>query len=381
MADDDFYRSLKSFSSFEQVVDPSVYKALPDGWYLGLSDVVDSTGAIAAGKYKSVNMAGACVISAVTNALEGASFPFVFGGDGASFAVPESAVETVREVMAASAAWVSDELDLELRVAVMPVSEARSAGHDVLVANYAASGDVGYAMFSGGGLAWAEAAMKRGEFNIEAAPSGTLLNLEGLSCRWTPLKARKGHILSLLLMPGEKGASAGFYKVVQDLLALIAGASGEAHPVPEDGPQYGWRSSGVGIEARTPGEEAHMPNKVKVWFTHVMAWVLFKTKWKMGEFDPAHYRRHVGLNTDFRKFDDGLRMTLDCDDALDSKIMVQLEAALAEGHAFYGVHRQNAALMTCIVPSILQDDHMHFLDGADGGYAEASRGLKAQIAG
>ena len=32
-------------------------------------------------------MAGASVIAAVTNALEGREFPFVFGGDGASFAV------------------------------------------------------------------------------------------------------------------------------------------------------------------------------------------------------------------------------------------------------------------------------------------------------
>ena len=32
-------------------------------------------------------MAGAAVIAAVTNALDGREFPFVFGGDGASFAV------------------------------------------------------------------------------------------------------------------------------------------------------------------------------------------------------------------------------------------------------------------------------------------------------
>jgi hypothetical protein len=29
--------------------------------------------------------------------------------------------------------------------------------------------------------------------------------------------------------------------------------------------------------------------------------------------------------------------------------------------------------MTCIVPSIETDDHLHFLDGADGGYALAAR--------
>jgi len=38
---------------------------------------VESTKAIAEARYKAVNMAGAAVIAAVTNALEGREFPFV----------------------------------------------------------------------------------------------------------------------------------------------------------------------------------------------------------------------------------------------------------------------------------------------------------------
>ena len=34
--------------------------------------------------------------------------------------------------------------------------------------------------------------------------------------------------------------------------------------------------------------------------------------------------------------------------------------------------------MTCIVPSILRDDHIHFVDGADGGYTAAAAAMKAQ---
>jgi hypothetical protein len=32
--------------------------------------------------------------------------------------------------------------------------------------------------------------------------------------------------------------------------------------------------------------------------------------------------------------------------------------------------------MTCIVPSYTADNHFHFIDGAEGGYAEAARRLK-----
>jgi len=41
------------------------------------------------------------------------------------------------------------------------------------------------------------------------------------------------------------------------------------------------------------------------------------------------------------------------------------------------MHLQKTAMMTCIVPSAYSADHMHFVDGADGGYAFAARALRA----
>src|ERR1044071_4567757 len=84
---DSFYAGVPVFRGFGRLMDPQLYLALPDDWTVGIADVVQSTAAIAAKRYKAVNMAGASVIAAVTNALEQREFPFVFGGDGASFAV------------------------------------------------------------------------------------------------------------------------------------------------------------------------------------------------------------------------------------------------------------------------------------------------------
>jgi len=49
------------------------------------------------------------------------------------------------------------------------------------------------------------------------------------------------------------------------------------------------------------------------------------------------------------------------------------------GVAVYGTYRQDSVLMTCLVPSAVEDDHMHFIDGGGGGYAQAARMLKAQL--
>ena len=113
-------------------------------------------------------MAGAAVIVAVTNALGEREFPFVFGGDGASFAVPAEAADAARQALAETATWVKEDLDLTLRIGMVPIAEIRAHGLDVRVARYAPSENISIAMFSGGGIAWADAAMKHGEIAVAA---------------------------------------------------------------------------------------------------------------------------------------------------------------------------------------------------------------------
>ena len=49
----------------------------------------------------------------------------------------------------------------------------------------------------------------------------------------------------------------------------------------------------------------------------------------------------------------------------------------AKGILRYGTHRQQAAMMTCFTPSPTQSNHVHFIDGALGGYAMAASALKS----
>src|ERR1700737_4256471 len=183
---DRFYGSIPVFRGFGSLMDPALYSALPDDWTIGVADIVESTRAIAEARYKAVNMAGAAVIAAVTNALDGREFPFVFGGDGASFAVSPDDLGRARDALAATAIWVKDDLNLVMRVALVPVAAGGGRGLAARVARFGPSPNLSYAMFSGGGLGWAEAAMKRGEFAVPVAPPGTQPDLSVLSCSPTP---------------------------------------------------------------------------------------------------------------------------------------------------------------------------------------------------
>jgi hypothetical protein len=116
-------------------------------------------------------------------------------------------------------------------------------------------------MFSGGGVAWAEAALKRGEFAVSPAPPGTWPDLTGLSCRFQEIKATHGRMV--------------------------------------------------------------------------------------------------------------IDCTADLAEALDRRL------AAASNIAYYGLHRQEAAIMTCFTPSAVRVDHVHFIDGAQGGYTASATALKA----
>lgn len=376
----DFYASLTPFSRFADVLDTARYQPLPADWIVGTADVVNSTGAIAQGRYKDVNMVGASVISAALNALEGHSFPFVFGGDGAALAVPGSARATVAQALADVQSWAGAETGLKLRAAITPLQAIRDAGLDVTVARFDASPHVSYAMFSGGGLAWAEKQMKAGAFAVPPSPAGRRPDLKGLSCRWQPIPARQGLIASLLVTPARGTADPDFQRAVGEIVRLIAEESREGHPVPSAGPASHYRPASLDLEAKaTRGSTDLKQHRKALKKQALIARLLDLTGLKLGTFDMRRYKKTLVANTDFRKFDDGLKLTLDCSEGLARRIEEKLEAARRTGALYYGLHRQAEAQMTCIVPSYLTDDHFHFVDGSAGGYARAAESMKAQM--
>jgi hypothetical protein len=375
---DPFYTSVPVFRSFRSLMEPTLYAPLPDDWTLGVADIVQSTEAIHANRYKAVNMAGAAVIAAVKNALGGREFPYVFGGDGASFAVPPRYLMRAREALAATAAWVKDDLNLAMRVALVPVASVHAQGLDVRVARFAPSPNVSYAMFSGGGLGWADAAVKRGEFAVACAPASARPDLTGLSCRFAPIPTARGVILSLLIMPADGANPEAFRAVIEEVLALIENSPGTSKPVPPAGPSLQWPPAGAELEART-ARSVRMPLLVRrsiVVARTFLYYLIMRYKIRVGRFVPATYLEQVVENSDFRKFDDALRMILDCTPDLAVTIEKRLVTAASAGTVRYGLHTQDAALMTCFTPSPTESNHVHFIDGAGGGFAAAATAMK-----
>jgi Protein of unknown function (DUF3095) len=372
----DFYASLPVFDNFADAVKAKNYRPLPDDWVIGFSDVVGSTQAIAEGRYKAVNMVGAGVIAAVANALERRPFPFVFGGDGASFAVSPSDGPSAARALAAMAAFAHAEFELDLRIATIPVRDIRAAARDVRVARFAVSEHCNYAMFAGGGLSWFEERAKRGDYAAPPAPPGALPDLSGLSCRWGVAPAKHGLVLSVIVSP--RGDDPRYPALVDEVVGLALAAAQSGRPITVESLGVGAAGQAIALEAAAV--KASGVSRTRARLTAAMNYLVGLTfhrfKLKAGGFDAALYAAEVAANADFRKYDDGLRMTLDCAPAFADDLEARLAAA--DDFADWGVFRQRAAQITCFVPSIAEHGHVHFVDGAEGGYTMAATAMKAR---
>ena len=112
-----FYRDLEPFHHFvEEVFQARHYRPLPADWLLVVTDISGSTKAVESGKYAEVNYVGAACIVAVHNALPQLELPAVFGGDGATLAIPPSMRAATVTALQATQRWARDNFQLELRV-------------------------------------------------------------------------------------------------------------------------------------------------------------------------------------------------------------------------------------------------------------------------
>lgn len=161
-----FFQDLPLRKRFDELAQSESYTPLPGDWLIGIADIEGSSDLIEAGAYKTVNTIGVAVISAQLNTHKGRAFPYVFGGDGAVFAVPPEDAERAREALGAVSCWAREEFDITLRIASATVAEIRAGGKEVSIARYHVSKDADYSMFSGGGVSWLEEEMKSGRFRL-----------------------------------------------------------------------------------------------------------------------------------------------------------------------------------------------------------------------
>lgn len=367
----EFYEKLPVITDFNNMTDRQFYRDLPSDWSIIVTDVKGSTKAVAAGKYKDVNLIGAATISSIQAKLKTLNFPFVFGGDGATVVLPNEAIEKVRGELIALMNISKKKFGLELRVGMILNSELLEKDIKTKISRYRINPNQSIAVFSGGGLKEADRIIKDQYDKYQLKDSNPIAgsDLSNLSCRWNPIPSKKGKILTLLI---ESIGVEDHYKEILQRINEIMGKD-----IAQSGPMNLEKMSYKSF-LRCLIEESRFSLSFKRLKDIFFSIVLFK--W--GKFknypNVENYRNQMGSHSDYKKFDDMIRLVLDCSIDQIESIKTYLEEQYQKGTIIYGTHLSDTALMTCLVETIDDGGHIHFIDGGDGGYTSASVQLKAQ---
>lgn len=383
---DQFYADLTPFTEFSEVVQDSMFTTVPDDWCLIISDIPGSTAAIGAGRYKDVNVIGAATIVGALNASKNYEIPFVFGGDGATFAVPPTIEGKVLKALRMARWTAQTRFKMDLRIGSFNVGELRKTSGEVRVAKYVLSSQIELAMFRGQGMRAAEAQLKdpalAAKFAATFAPIEASNDVfDGLECRWNPLKPEKGFAASLIIIARDEGPIGQeiyleFLKKIDEIIGRDRLSPVSKVSIPLSWPpkdlmgEVRIRSAGLNFFGRTY-------YLLRALVTSFFGYLILKGNRDVGNFSTRKYLQDLIHNSDYRKFDNGLRMVLDCSLEQAARLKGYLEGRHAAGEIFYGVQMSKSALMTCLVFS--WDNHVHFIDGSDGGYASAAKQLKEQM--
>lgn len=357
------------------------YSELARDWYIIVTDVQNSTQAIEAGLYREINAIGGSTIAAVLNAVKPNQVPYVFGGDGASFCVPEKTLEKVKQALKGCQEIAQQAHNLNLRVGLIAYQELSSPIH---LCKYQATKNLHQYFFMGGGMEEADHKIKASTtYHLD---SNTLSDADfsGFECRWNSVPSAK-EITFSLLVKARTSSEKDALKVYDALIEKIHHLFGDVidyHPLNAKGLSLSLSADKLNVELLTKTQHKN------VW----QRWVALQTLrlqnligiyWmKFGKIaigaNWGEYKQDLVVNSDFIKIDDTYRTVMSAEQKTLDKLIDWLEEQHQAERLFYGCHTSHSAIITCLINKT-GIEHIHFVDCAEGGYAMAAKQLKAQI--
>ena len=374
-----FYSELpvNTISISDLVADKSLFSEVPEDWHVLISDIKNSTQAIKKGKHNEVNLVATGSIIAVLNIVypEKIKVPFFFGGDGATILVPSKHLESAMSALEKHRKNTLENFGFELKIGHISVAEIYREKIELIIAKAQINDIFNIPVILGNGLQYAENLiknedpLKKGNFQKDEFP----LNLKGMQCKWDKIKPPEEtqEVVSLIVTGcGDQDPS----KIFSEVLKAIDEIYGSA-------------------KRRKPITIKRL--RLKASFKKINS----EMRAKLGRFDGFYLLKNL-VKTNFGKFylknsKAGKRYlqklveltdTLTIDGRINTVIIGTSEQRISlisfldhlerSKKIKYGLHVSQESVMSCYVRDMGTNEHIHFVDGADGGYTRAANSLK-----
>jgi hypothetical protein len=355
----------------------NLFSGLPDDWHVIITDIKGSTQAVLNGRHEDVNLIATGSIVTVLNIAFGMSItvPFFFGGDGATFIVPFSLMGKIMSALALYRANVLANFNLDLRTGTIPVKKIYAEGHEIRIAKFSSSVSFTIPIVLGSGLSYAEQLIKGKDYLLsQDVTKEEEPDLSGMQCRWDKIAPPKNkeEIVTLLVIACNTDQQAKVFKKVLEKMDELYGSPEKRQPISVSRLKLKTTFSRLGNEMRARLGKIKWFELLKTWLFALYVHVYFSTR------KGKKYLKSLVEMSDTLVIDGKINTVISGTAVQRANLQKLLDEMESAGEIIYGIHSSSASIMSCYVRNI-EDDHIHFVDGSEGGYTKAAKMLKTKL--
>lgn len=376
---DHFYNDLKDNEiSLAQLMDKKeLFENVPVDWHVIITDIKGSTTAVSDGLHETVNFIATGSIVAVLNLAYKANItiPFFFGGDGATFIVPDAIFQPAMQVLQLYSANILTNFNLSLRTGAVSVTEIYKEGFDLLLSKNKISTTLTIPVLLGNGLNYAEKIIKGEDYLFHCdRDEDCQPDLNGMQCRWDKISPPKkdNEVVTLLIIAAKGVAQSDAFKKVFLHMDNTYGVPRTRQPISVSKLKLNPSFSRLSTEMMARIGSVKAWDFIKTWVTNFYGYIYFRTGKGM------RYLKRLVEMSDTLVIDGRINTVISGTADQRQRLTKALDQLEREGTIWYGIHVSNSAVMSCYVRD-LEDGHIHFVDGAEGGYTKAAGMLKGKI--
>ncbi|MFT4536470.1 MAG: hypothetical protein ACJA1A_002990 [Saprospiraceae bacterium] len=377
-----FYQRLKKQNKglVELLSHEESFSHVPDDWYVFVVDIENSTLAVEGGFHEDVNLSAAGSIVAVLNEIKKTDkeikIPYFFGGDGTTFIIPSKFQKQIFSLLENYRHHVQLTTSLILRVGCVEVSEIYKLNHKIKIARFVLTKHLTVPIVLGTGLKHAEKVIKSSFVDTkQKIEKFEPVNLDGMTCRWKEIGPREQEkkIVCLLAYCSEDQNQADVYKSVVGEIDRIFGDYKARNPISKSKLQ-------LELSFRKIREELKITKGAYSLLTLVINWIgsvfanlhfkLFKEK--------IEYLKNIPTSSDTMMIDGAINTVFSGTQAKIDQFIEFIDELESVGKLNYGIHVTHSSIMSCYVES-QKNNHIHFVDGTEGGYTRAAMMYKSKI--
>lgn len=375
-----FYTNLPSHeqSINELLAQPEVFQQIPGDWHVIVTDIKNSTAAVKDGGSEIINLAATGSIIAALNIATPAKIdlPFFFGGDGATLLVPPDVLAEIMAALKQHQTNIKAEFNLDLRVGSLAIAAVYANASVLKIAKARINSLFAIPIVLGTGLQYAEKVIKARHIVFdESAPDTGQLNLEGMECRWNKIPPPKNtdEVVCLLISTVQESAQAVVFKEILDKAEGIYGSHKERNPISLPRLKLNLSLQKLRQEIKMRALKWGFISLIKEWLV-----VLIGQLWYLRSTSGRRYLNELVQLSDIFVLDGRINMIISGTTTQRKQLTAFLDNLEGQGTIIYGIHVSKESVLSCYVRN-RNAQHIHFVDGGEGGYTKAAVLLKEKL--